>query len=66
METRTGWGGDYPGEWRNDEWEYAAFKADDHSLVERDYQPCFGCHKPVAESDYLFSLDALIQAAGGS
>ena len=66
METRTGWGAGYPDEWRNGGWEYAAFKADDHTLVERDYQPCFACHKPLAESDYLFSLDALAQAAGGS
>jgi hypothetical protein len=66
METRAGWGADYPDEWRNDEWEFAAFTADDHSLVERDYQPCFACHKPLAEADYLFSFDALKQAAGGS
>jgi hypothetical protein len=66
MEARTGWGTDYPDEWRNGEWEYAAFTADDHSLVERDYQPCFACHKPLAESDFLFSFDALKQAAGGS
>jgi len=66
METRTGWGAEYPDEWRNGEWEFAAFKADDHSLVERDYQPCFACHKPLAEADYLFSFDALKQAAGGS
>ena len=64
--TRTGWGAEYPDEWRNGEWEFAAFKADDHSLVERDYQPCFACHKPLAEADYLFSFDALKQAAGGS
>jgi Cytochrome P460 len=66
METRTGWGADYPDEWRNDEWEFAAFGADDHALVERDYQPCFACHKPLTEADYLFSFDALKQAAGGS
>jgi hypothetical protein len=66
METRAGWGGEYPEEWRNAEWEFAAFEADDHALVERDYQPCFACHKPLAESDFLFSLDSLEQAAGGS
>jgi Cytochrome P460 len=66
METRDGWGADYPAEWRNDEWEFAAFTADNHSLVERDYQPCFGCHKPLAEADFLFSFEALKQAAGGS
>jgi Cytochrome P460 len=67
METRAGWGAGYPEEWRNDEWEFAAFTADDHSLVERDYQPCFACHKPLTESsDFLFSFDALQEAAGGS
>jgi hypothetical protein len=66
METRAGWGADYPDEWRNADWEFAAFTAEDHALVERDYQPCFACHKPLAESDFLFSFDALEQAAGGS
>jgi hypothetical protein len=64
METRSGWGEDYPEAWRNGEWEYAAFKPGDHTLVERDYQPCFECHKPLDESDYLFSFDALSKAAG--
>jgi hypothetical protein len=64
METRDGWGADYPEEWRNGTWEFAAFKPDDHSLVERDYQPCFACHKPMAEAGYLFSLAPLTAAAG--
>ena len=64
METRSGWGADYPEAWRNGEWEFAAFKPDDHTLVERDYQPCFACHKPLHDADYLFSLDALTKAAG--
>ena len=33
-------------------------------MVERDYQPCFECHKPMHESDYVFSFDALSEAAG--
>jgi hypothetical protein len=64
METRDGWGADYPEEWRNGEWEFAAFKPEDHTLIERDYQPCFECHKPLQESDFLFSFDALTKAAG--
>jgi hypothetical protein len=64
METRDGWGAGYPEEWRNDEWEFAAFSPDDHALVERDYQPCFACRKPLHESDYLFSFDALTEVAG--
>jgi Cytochrome P460 len=64
METRSGWGAEYPEAWRNGEWEFAAFKPDDHTLVERDYQPCFACHKPLHDADYVFSFDALAQAAG--
>jgi len=66
MAKGAGWGAEYPEEWRNGEWEFALFKADDHTLVERDYQPCFACHKPLAESDFLFSLGELQRAAGGS
>ena len=28
MEKRAGWGAEYPAEWRNGEWEYAAFSLD--------------------------------------
>jgi Cytochrome P460 len=38
METRSGWGEDCPDAWRNGEWEFAAFKPDDQTRVERDYQ----------------------------
>jgi hypothetical protein len=65
MEARDGWGADYPEAWRNGTWEFAAFKPDDHGLVERDYQPCFECHKPLDAADYLFSFDALAKAGGG-
>ena len=65
METRDGWGEDYPDAWRNGTWEYAGFKGDDQSFIERDYQPCFECHKPLHEADYIFSFDALVEAAGG-
>jgi Cytochrome P460 len=64
METRSGWGADYPEAWRNSEWEFAAFKPDDHTLVERDYQPCFECHKPLTGSDFVFSFKALSEAPG--
>jgi hypothetical protein len=64
MESRAGWGEDYPEEWRNGTWEFAAFKPADHSLIERDYQPCFACHKPLDKSDFVFSLDALSKAPG--
>jgi hypothetical protein len=64
MESREGWGEEYPEEIRNGNWEYALFAPEEHTLIERDYQPCFECHKPLHESDYVFSFDALSEAAG--
>jgi hypothetical protein len=62
MEAREGWGAEYPEEIRNGDWQYAFFDAKEHALVERDYQPCFACHKPLDASDYVFSFDALTKA----
>jgi Cytochrome P460 len=62
MESREGWGAEYPEEIRNGNWQYAFFDAKEHALVERDYQPCFACHKPLHASDYVFSFDALTKA----
>jgi Cytochrome P460 len=64
MEARAGWGDEYPEEIRNGTWEYALFDAKAHTLVERDYQPCFECHKPLQAADFVFSFDALTEAAG--
>jgi hypothetical protein len=64
MESRAGWGQEYPEEIRNGTWEYALFDAKEHTLVERDYQACFECHKPLQEFDYVFSFAQLRDAAG--
>ena len=64
MESRAGWGDEYPEEIRNGTWEYAIFKAKEHTLDDRDHRPCFECHKPLDASDYVFSFDALTKAAG--
>jgi hypothetical protein len=64
MESRDGWGADYAEAIRNGTWEYAIFDAKEHALVDRDYQPCFECHKPMHEADYVFSFEALSEAAG--
>lgn len=63
MESRAGWGEEYPEQIRNGTWEYALFDAKAHTLVDRDYQPCFECHKPLQESDFVFSFDALTKVA---
>ena len=64
MEARAGWGEEYPEAIRNGNWEYALFDAKTHALMDRDHQPCLECHKPLHESDYVFSFDALTDAAG--
>ncbi len=64
MQKEKGWGAEYPDETRNGEWEYAAFKPDG-SRIERDYKPCFECHKPIEDLDYVFSLEELVAAAKG-
>jgi hypothetical protein len=55
MESRAGWGEGYSEEWRHGTWEFVALKLADHSLIERDYQPCFACQKPLDKSDFVFS-----------
>lgn len=64
MEKRTDWGAGYPAELRNGEWEYAWFKADGARDNRRDMKSCFGCHKRVAKSDYVFTMKQLKAFAG--
>lgn len=54
-----GWGAEYPPEIRNGEWEYAAFDPATGNRRQQDYRPCFDCHEPKADTDYLFTLDRL-------
>jgi plastocyanin len=59
MEYRTGWGTEYPDEWRNGEWEYAAFGPDRKLNEKANYKGCFQCHKPHEKQDYVISLAKL-------
>jgi Cytochrome P460 len=59
MAKRAGWGSDYPEEKRNGEWEYQVFRADKTPDPAADLNSCFGCHKPQATNDYVFSFDKL-------
>src|SRR5262245_53800585 len=56
MEKRTGWGGEYPPELRNGEWEYAVFSADGKLNDKANYKACFECHKPHEQQDFVISL----------
>jgi plastocyanin len=64
MEKRKGWGTEYPDEWRNGEWEYAAFNAAGALNEKANYKACFQCHKPHEKADYVISLAALRGTAG--
>jgi plastocyanin len=64
MEKRAGWGTEYPPEWRNGDWEYAAFSAAGVLNEKANYKGCFECHKPHEKMDYVISLAALKGGAG--
>lgn len=61
MEKRAGWGTGYPAEWRNGEWEYAAFlpEGKPNEKSNAGIQACFACHKPKESQDYVFSMPSL-------
>lgn len=61
MEKRAGWGAGYPAEWRNGEWEYAAFLPDGkpNEKANAGIQSCFTCHKPQDKQDYVFTMPGL-------
>jgi len=60
MEKRTGWGTEYPAEWRNGEWEYAAFGPDGKLNEKANYKGCFECHKPHEKTDFVISHTKLV------
>jgi plastocyanin len=59
MEKRTGWGGEYPDDIRNGEWEYQAFNADKTVNDKANLKACFQCHKPHERQDFVISLVSL-------
>jgi plastocyanin len=68
MEKRKGWGAGYPDEWRNGEWEYAAFTKDKqpNEKAHATIQNCFVCHKPHEKQDFVMSLASLSGTAFGA
>ena len=61
MEKRRGWGASVPEDWRNGDWQYAAFTADGkpNAKANENIKACFTCHKPHASKDFVVSLPAL-------
>ena len=66
MEKRTGWGTEYPPEWRNGEWEYQAFTVDKKPNPKANLKACFECHKPHEKLDFVMSLASLSGTALGA
>ena len=66
MEKRTGWGTEYPAEWRNGEWEYAAFGGDKKLNDKANYKACFECHKPHEKTDFVISQTKLVAPTAAS
>ena len=68
MEKRQGWGAEYPAEWRNGEWEYAAFTKDKqpNAKANANAKACFECHKPHERQDFVMSLASLAGTAPGA
>jgi len=68
MEKRKGWGAEYPAEWRNGEWEYAAFTVDrkPNAKANANAKNCFDCHKPHEGQDFVMSLASLSGTAPGA
>ena len=59
MEKRSGWGAEYPETLRNGEWEYARFTAKVEPTPNFNARPCFECHKPMGQQDFVFSFPML-------
>ena len=56
MESRAGWGDGLPDILRNGDWSYALFDGQRALRADFNYARCLACHKPRAESSYVFGL----------
>jgi len=59
MESRAGWGDGVPEILRNGDWSYALFDGQQTLRADFNYARCLACHKPKADTSYLFGLDAI-------
>ena len=63
MEHQKGWGDGFPDLMRNNDWNYAVFKADKMLKTGVNQARCLVCHKPLAASSYVFSLKQVTEKA---
>ncbi len=62
MASGAGWGKDIPDMLRNGNWNYAIFTADKQHRPGVNQAECFGCHKPLDSTSYVFTLKQLSEA----
>jgi cytochrome c553 len=63
MEKATGWGAEVPDILRNDDWRYAVFSPEGEHRAGVNEGQCLACHKPLTETDYVFTLEPLKEVA---
>jgi cytochrome c553 len=61
MAREAGWGADVPEMLRNENWNYAAFSAEQQPRSINQAE-CLACHKPLDKSSHAFTLKELAQA----
>ncbi len=59
MTRETGRGATVPELLRNEDWNYAVFRADGTVNVANNQASCLSCHVPLPATSFLFTLDAL-------
>ena len=59
MRKQKGWGGEYPADKRNGDWEYRIFTSEHQWNDKVPAGVCLDCHLPKASQDFVWSYDAL-------
>jgi hypothetical protein len=62
MEREAGWGKDIPEMLRNENWNYAVFTTEKQQRPGVNQAECLGCHKPLDNVSYTFTLKQLAAA----
>ena len=66
MQKGAGWGGEFPAEIRNGEWEYQVFNHERKVNDKANLKGCYQCHKPHEGQDFVISLARLSGTAPGA
>ncbi len=57
MEKQEGWGDSFPEEFKNGDWDFAAFKPDGSVNTKKDLNACRACHVPLSDFQHVFSIE---------